>query len=93
MISRQGKAIVQLPYIELATDFVSLCESECVKLNGALAIHPSYCVLSKPREIRTSEAENISETMDGMVWLRYSLRRIDYRLRLVYCLLSSKYVR
>ena len=65
MECRQGKAIVQFSSVEAATSFVAACEKDPIKINNALPIHPSYCSISKPIEVKEVPVDNTVDSMDG----------------------------
>lgn len=65
MECRQGKAIVQFSSVEAATSFVAACEKDPIKINNVLPIHPSYCSISKPNEVKEVPVDNTVDSMDG----------------------------
>lgn len=65
MECRQGKAIVQFSSVEAATSFVAACEKDPIKINNVLPIHPSYCSISKPNEMKEVPVDNTVDSMDG----------------------------
>ena len=65
MECRQGKAIVQFSSVEAATSFVAACEKDPIKINSVLPIHPSYCSISKPNEVKEVPVDNTVDSMDG----------------------------
>lgn len=65
MECRQGKAIVQFSSVEAATSFVAACEKDPIKINNVLPIHPSYCSISKPNEVKEAPVDNTVDSMDG----------------------------
>lgn len=65
MECRQGKAIVQFFSVEAATSFVAACEKDPIKINNVLPIHPSYCSISKPIEVKEVPVDNTVDSMDG----------------------------
>lgn len=65
MECRQGKAIVQFSSVEAATSFVAACEKDPIKINNVLPIHPSYCSIAKPNEVKEAPVDNTVDSMDG----------------------------